>query len=179
VRRLSRTQAKYIKLAINATWGGAGVCGLSEVRFSSVPVQARSPQPANAATGVAVDSSLHWRPGREAGSHQVFFGTDQGAVAGGTAAAKTVADHTYTPEALTFGTTYYWKVDEVNPSPVRRRLGYPPPVRAVDDFGAIRTAGRAVFDADRCWSTAAARCRYLTAAGARSAQNHDGGGIHQ
>ena len=51
---LGGIQAQFIKLTINTTWGGAGVCGLSEVRFSHVPVQARSPQPANAATGVAV-----------------------------------------------------------------------------------------------------------------------------
>ena len=70
--------AKYVKLTINSTWGGVSpVTGLSEVRFSYVPVQARAPQPATAATGVAVDASLSWRPGREATSHKVFFGTDQ------------------------------------------------------------------------------------------------------
>ena len=44
----------------------------------------------------------------------VFFGTDQAAVAGGTAGAQTVTEHTYAPAGLNFGTTYYWKVDEVN-----------------------------------------------------------------
>ena len=62
--------AKFVKLTINANWGGmAPQTGLSEVRFSYVPVQARAPQPATAATGVAIDPSLNWRPGREAGSH--------------------------------------------------------------------------------------------------------------
>ncbi len=133
---LGGIEAKSIKLTITAPWGNTGVCGLSEVRFSSVPVQARSPQPANAATGVAVDTSLNWRPGREAGSHQVFFSTDQAAVAGGTVAAKTTTDHKYTPEALNFGTTYYWRVDEVN------TVTYPgdvwsfttQPYAVVDDF---------------------------------------------
>jgi regulation of enolase protein 1 (concanavalin A-like superfamily) len=111
---LGGIEAKYIKLTITASWGVGGVCGLSEVRFSYVPVQARSPQPAHAATGVAVDTSLNWRPGREAGSHKLFLGTDQAAVAGGTATAATVTDHSYTPSDLTFGTAYYWKVDEVN-----------------------------------------------------------------
>ncbi|MBM4025581.1 MAG: DUF1349 domain-containing protein, partial [Planctomycetes bacterium] len=111
---LGGIQARYIKLTIDSTWGGSNVCGLSEVRFSYVPVQAWSPQPANAATGVAIDTALNWRPGREAGSHQVFFGADQAAIAGGTAPAQTVADHSFTPGALNFGATYYWRVDEVN-----------------------------------------------------------------
>jgi hypothetical protein len=107
--------AKYVKLTIDTTWGGISpVTGLAEVQISYVPVQARAPQPANAATDVAVDTSLSWRAGREAGSHQVFFGTDQAAVAGGTAAAKTVTAQTFTPGSLNFDTTYYWRVDEVN-----------------------------------------------------------------
>ena len=107
--------AKYVKLTINSTWGGMGtITGLSEVRFSYEPVQARSPSPANAGTGAAVDATLTWRPGREAGSHKVFFGTDPNAVAKGTATAKTVTDHSFTPSSMNFGTTYYWRVDEVN-----------------------------------------------------------------
>ncbi|MCX5644525.1 MAG: discoidin domain-containing protein [Phycisphaerae bacterium] len=107
--------AKYVKLTITSNWGGmAPQTGLSEVRFSQIPVQARAPQPANAATGVVVETSLNWRPGREAGSHQVFFGTDPNAVANGAASAKTVADHAFAPGTLNLGTTYYWKVDEVN-----------------------------------------------------------------
>ena len=112
---LGGVMAKYVKLTINANWGGLSpTTGLAEVQISYVPVQARTPQPATAATGVAVDTSLSWRPGREAGSHQVFVGTDQAAVADGTAAAKTVTDPTFTPGSLNFDTTYYWKVDEVN-----------------------------------------------------------------
>jgi hypothetical protein len=107
-------EAKFVKLTITANWGGtAPQTGLAEVRFSYVPVQARAPQPANGATGVAVDTALDWRPGREATSHKVFFGTDADAVANGTAVARTVTEHRYVPEALNYGTKYYWKVDEV------------------------------------------------------------------
>ncbi len=106
--------AKYVKLTINASWGGMATTGLSEVRFFYVPLQARAPQPATAATGVVLDATLDWRPGREAASHKVYFGTDANAVAQGTAPAKTVTDHGYTPDSLNLGTTYYWKVDEVN-----------------------------------------------------------------
>ena len=111
---LGGVMAKYVKLTITATWGGMGAAGLSEVRFSYVPVQAFTPQPAAAATGVAITPTLSWRLGREAGSHKVFFGTDPNAVANGTAAAKTVADATFAPDVLNYSTTYYWKVDEVN-----------------------------------------------------------------
>ncbi len=104
-------EAKFVKLTINTNWGGmAPQTGLSEVRFTYVPVQARAPQPAAAATGVGVDTSLNWRPGREAGSHAVSFGTDPNAFG----AAKTVTDHSFDAGSLNFGTKYYWKVDEVN-----------------------------------------------------------------
>jgi hypothetical protein len=106
--------AKYVKLTINTTWNGGNICGLSEVRFSYVPTQARLPQPANAATSQAVTTILNWRPGRTATSHQVYVGTDPNAVTNGTAAVKTVTDHTFDPGVLLYGATYYWKVDEVN-----------------------------------------------------------------
>jgi regulation of enolase protein 1 (concanavalin A-like superfamily) len=111
---LGGIEAKYVKLTINASWGGMAATGLSEVRFSYIPVQAREPQPATAAADVSVDTDLNWRPGRGVASHTVFFGTDANAVADGTVAGKTMADHAYTPGSLNLGTTYYWKVDEVN-----------------------------------------------------------------
>jgi len=111
---LKGVMAKYVKLNIKSNWGGVTqqVC-LSEVRFYQVPVQAREPQPADAGTDFSLAGSLNWRPGREAASHQVFFGTDSNAVAAGTVSSATVTDHSYTPAAMTFGTKYFWKVDEV------------------------------------------------------------------
>ncbi len=106
--------AKYVKLTVNSSWGVAAPVGLSEVRFFTVPVQARAPEPAAAATGVMVDAGLSWRPGREAASHTVYLGTDQQAVIDGTVAAKTVTEHSFNPSSLQLGTTYYWRVDEVN-----------------------------------------------------------------
>jgi len=107
-------EAKFVKLTINTNWGGvAPQVSLSEVRFFYVPVQAREPVPADAAADVALTSSLNWRPGRGATSHKVFFGVDADAVAAGTASAGTVTDHAFAPAAMTFGTKYFWKVDEV------------------------------------------------------------------
>jgi hypothetical protein len=105
--------AQFVKLTINSNWGGiAQQVGLSEVRFYSVPVQAREPQPANGATDVTLTASMNWRPGREATSHKVYFGADQAAVADGSAPAKTIAGHSYTPDPMNLGATYFWKVDE-------------------------------------------------------------------
>ena len=105
--------AKYVKLTIADNWGMAPQAGLSEVRFSSIPVQAREPQPAADATEVSVDTALDWRPGREAVSHDLYFGVDADAVAGGTVPTETLAEHGYVPGSLDFGTTYHWRVDEV------------------------------------------------------------------
>jgi len=102
--------AQYVKLTIDQNWGGvAPQTGLSEVRFFAIPLQARVPQPAAAATDVPVDTALNWRPGREATSHKVSFGADENALA----VADTVTEHSYTPAPLDFATTYYWKVDEI------------------------------------------------------------------
>jgi len=108
-------EAKFVRLTINSNWGGvAQQVSLSEVRFFYVPVQAREPVPADGATDVLLTASLDWRPGREATSHKVFFGTDEAAVAAGTAAASTVSTHGYTPASMTFGTKYFWRADEVS-----------------------------------------------------------------
>ncbi len=162
--------AKFVKLTVNSTWGGMPVTGLSEVRFSHIPVQARAPQPATAATGVKLDATLDWRPGRLAASHKVYFGTDPNAVANGTVTAKTVADHGFTPDPLNFGATYYWKVDEVN------TVTYPgdvwsfttQPYVAVEDFESYTDKqGEAVFDAwiDGMINSNGSIVGYLTAVG--------------
>ncbi len=106
--------AKYVKLTINSTWGGIPQASLSEVRFLAVPVQAREPTPADAATGADLDVTLTWRSGREAASHKVYFGKEKDAVAKATVPAATATDSSFTPADLGFGTTYYWRVDEVN-----------------------------------------------------------------
>jgi hypothetical protein len=88
--------------------------GLSEVRFWYIPVSPRQPQPASGAAGVEVDTPLSWRAGREAASHKIYFGTDQQAVADGAAPVNTVAADSFDPGPLELGTTYYWKVAEIN-----------------------------------------------------------------
>ena len=107
-------QAKYVRLTVSSTWGGlAPQTGLAEVRFFYVPVLAREPQPVDAETDVRLDTTLTWRPGREATSHTVYFGADSDAVTQGTVSAKTVTDHSYTPTSTEYGVQYFWRVDEV------------------------------------------------------------------
>jgi hypothetical protein len=103
-----------VKLTISTNWGGIRRdTGLSEVRFSYLSLQARAPAPPTDATNQSLTTTLNWRPGREAVSHVVYFSTDPNAVANGTAAAQTVTDHTFDPGTLNYGTTYYWRVDEI------------------------------------------------------------------
>jgi F5/8 type C domain len=101
---------KSVRLTVNSGWGPMNQYGLSEVRFLSVPAQARKPEPADGAADVDVDALLGWRAGREAVSHEVYYGTDAEALA----LADTVSVNSYTLGALSLGTTYYWKIDEVN-----------------------------------------------------------------
>jgi len=109
--------AQYVRLTALNNWSGVmPQFGLSEVRFFYIPVNPREPQPASGETDVAVDAVLSWRAGREAVSHTVYFGTDQQAVADDASQAETVADNSLDPGPLAFGTTYYWKVAEVNES---------------------------------------------------------------
>ncbi len=106
--------AKGVRLTVNSGYGSLGQYGLSEVRFLHIPVQARQPKPADGATDVEIGAVLNWRAGREAGSHQVYLGTDEAAVADGAAPVATVSESRYNPAGLTLDATYYWKVDEVN-----------------------------------------------------------------
>jgi len=106
---------KAVRLTAKNNWGGlAPQCGLSEVRFYYTPVNPKQPVPASGATGVGVNTLLSWRAGREAASHKVTFDTNQQAVVAGTAAVRTVTMPSFDPGPLAFGTTYYWKVAEVN-----------------------------------------------------------------
>ncbi len=142
--------AQYVKLSIESNWGGmTPQSGFSEVRFFYVPVQAREPEPADGATNVGVETDLVWRSGREAQSHDVYFGVDADAVAAGAVPAVTQVERNYTPESLEYGTTYYWKVDEAGEAGT-----YPGDLwsfttqeQAVfEDFEAYDDAGNRIFD---------------------------------
>ena len=102
--------AQHVRLTINSGYGMTGQYGLSEVRLLYIPAHAREPQPADGAVGVGVDADLAWRAGRDATTHEVYFGTDAGALE----LAGTPTDATLDPGALDLDTAYYWKVDETS-----------------------------------------------------------------
>ncbi|MHC4430509.1 MAG: discoidin domain-containing protein [Planctomycetota bacterium] len=112
---LGGVAAKHVRLTANSNWGGIfNQFGLSEVRFFHIPVHAREPGPAAGQIEVDLDQTLSWQPGREAAQHDVYFGSDQQAVSDGTSGTTTVNELSHGPLALDLGTTYYWRVDEVN-----------------------------------------------------------------
>ncbi|MCP4612651.1 MAG: discoidin domain-containing protein [Planctomycetes bacterium] len=107
--------AKHIRLTANSNWGGIfNQFGLSEVRFFQIPVHSRVPGPASRATELDLDLSLRWQPGREVAKHDVYFSSDEQAVIDGTAPVTTLTQTNHGPLNLNLGTTYYWRVDEVN-----------------------------------------------------------------
>ena len=101
---------KYVRLTVNSAYGAGTMVGLSEVRFMSIPAFAREPEPADQTLDVDVETDLTWRAGREAVTHDVYFGTDPGAPA----LVDSVSVPSFTPGDLAFGTVYSWKIDEVN-----------------------------------------------------------------
>jgi len=105
--------AKYVRLNINTGFGMMGQYGLSEVRFLYIPAQAREPEPANNARNINPSTTLAWRAGRDALSHEVYLSTDEQAVIDGSALVDAVAGSSYAASGLEFGGTYYWKIDAV------------------------------------------------------------------
>ncbi len=71
--------------------------------------KATNPSPANGVTDVARDATLSWTAGPGAGSHDVYFGT----ASPGTFQVSQ-SGTAFNPGQLTVGTTYYWRIDEVN-----------------------------------------------------------------
>jgi len=88
--------------------------GLSEVRFLTVPVEAADPSPSDGAAAVPVDTTLNWTAGREALSHELYLSDDLQAVLDETVVPLLLTETGYEVTGLQLGTTYYWKIDEVN-----------------------------------------------------------------
>jgi len=98
---------------------------LQEVMAGPPAPLAAGPDPADGVTIEQNWANLSWQPGTWAVSHDVYFGTnledvDQGAE--GTFVGNTTSTFQVVgfpgfpaPEGLQPGTTYYWRVDEVNP----------------------------------------------------------------
>ena len=86
--------------------------------------QAGSEAPAHEATDVPHDVILNWSPGLFATTHNVYLGTvfadvnnASTADASGILVSQGQNANSLDVDALTFGQTYYWRVDEVNAAP--------------------------------------------------------------
>jgi hypothetical protein len=111
---LSGIVARYVKVIPQSAHGTTGQTGLSEVRFLTIPMEAREPNPVDHATVDGLDVLLVWRAGREAAAHDVLFNVDRDVVANGSAAVATVSEASYPADSLAYGQTYYWQIVEVN-----------------------------------------------------------------
>ncbi len=75
------------------------------------PGQASNPNPADGARWVSPYANLSWTAGSNAVSHDVYFGTTSPGTFRGNQTATT-----FDPGTMAYGATYYWRIDEVNPS---------------------------------------------------------------
>jgi len=83
---------------------------LTAWRISPLPARASNPNPYNGATNVDPNADLSWAAGVDAASHDVYFGTSSAGTFIGNQTATTFDPCTMAPS-----TTYYWRIDEVNP----------------------------------------------------------------
>jgi hypothetical protein len=90
----------FARLAVN--WGAT---------LKLPPGRAGNPNPPDGATDVSITTDLSWDPGAYAASHDVYFGT-----ATPPPFIRNQIATTFDPGALAGTTTYFWRIDEVNPS---------------------------------------------------------------
>jgi hypothetical protein len=119
---------------------GLNQAGLSEVRFYSIPVQAREPQPADGSVSDGVDVVLSWRSGREAAEHQVVFSEDEQAVIDGSAVVGTVDETAFDVGTLDLGMSYFWKINSIGDTDYEGALWsfQTPAAQMIDDFESYR-----------------------------------------
>jgi hypothetical protein len=147
---------RQMKIVVKSVWNPSpttGKCGLSEVRFFYVPVVASSPKPASGSANIDPAVTLSWRAGHEAVTHRVYFGTDSNGVRDNQMPPVALNRPTYTPSDIELGSTYYWKVDEVNMAAAPAIWTGPvwsfatPPYFTVDDFESYDDMqGTAIFN---------------------------------
>ena len=135
---LSGATAKFVKISPQSAHGFTGQLGLSEVRFSSVPTDARELLPEDGSTVASAEVTLSWRAGREAASHQIHLGTDPDNLA----LAETTDEPSLMADGLDYAQTYYWQVIEVNEAEIPSNYAseiqsfFTPAFGTVDDFEA-------------------------------------------
>ena len=108
---LQNVVATALRLTAKSNFSGFNdQFGLSAVRILYVPVRAMDPVPESEEVVDVDDLMLEWRAGREAGSHKVYFGTDEEDLA----LVETTTETVYEPQGLELGQEYFWRIDEVD-----------------------------------------------------------------
>ena len=85
-----------------------------------LPMRANRPQPSAEQKDVTDRPILLWHAGDKAAHHDVYFGNDAEAMASADASSdlyqgrQSLDETTFDPGVLDWGTTYYWRIDEVN-----------------------------------------------------------------
>jgi hypothetical protein len=105
-------------------WQGPGIPQRTVIAGTNLspfePLSAYGAKPSNRATGVTFIPILTWKPGLQAASHEVYFGTDEQVVADATKASpeyqgsRQLGDESFDPGKLAWDSTYYWRVDEID-----------------------------------------------------------------
>jgi hypothetical protein len=91
-----------------------------EIDTPNLTNQARSPEPKNLDEHVVVDKNtvLKWDASKNAVAHKLYFGENAAAVASATESSKEfkgkLSLRTFPVSNLYSGTTYYWRVDEID-----------------------------------------------------------------
>jgi hypothetical protein len=80
--------------------------------FTTAPLKASDPDPADGAPDMPLNTTLSWTAGVGAVSHDVYFGTDPTPDA--TEFQGNQASTDFDPGILAATTTYYWRIDEKN-----------------------------------------------------------------
>ncbi len=122
---IGETLAVKLSIPTDEPWLEGYQVALDNVRVDWVwATDAWDPSPADGAKLVTKNPTLTWKPGQWVAStagHEVYFGTDETAVANAdntdtTGIYQTTRDvNNYTPSGpLVLGETYYWKITEVN-----------------------------------------------------------------
>jgi len=84
------------------------------------------PVPAHLATDLMPSQTLGWMPGKNAAGHNLYFGTNEDAVANATTSSSEFkgsypADiNSFDTGALEFAKTYYWRIDELSGENITR-----------------------------------------------------------
>jgi hypothetical protein len=93
--------------------------------FSTLPATAWNPSPADGAQFQDVDVDPSWSAGMNGTTHDVYFGTDEAAVAAGEPSVfqDNVTAESFDPGTLALETTYYWRIDEVESDNVTKHEG--------------------------------------------------------